>query len=100
MIKFRTLATIGISYSVGYILGAKAGRPAYEHIRETLSEALGRAKSAATELEPPLVDRPGDVESSFDSVDSDLANAPSTDPRNERPDSGPHPSRGAHLLRP
>lgn len=37
MFRMRTIATIAAGYGIGYVAGAKAGRPAYDRLMERMS---------------------------------------------------------------
>lgn len=49
MFKLRTVVTIGIGYGIGYVVGTRAGRPAYERLVASVgkvTDQLGLTRTA------------------------------------------------------
>lgn len=65
MFRLRTVATIAIGFGAGYIVGTKAGRPAYDRLVASLNEAAGQLG---------LTRAVGDGQTSGDATNDELAN--------------------------
>jgi len=66
----KKMLLLGLGGAVGYVLGARAGRPAYERMRDTWNGVAGRtgldtlattAKEAAVDVRDAATDRVSDA---------------------------------------